>query len=118
MALSEDEAVQPSLPPFSGKDGACPKCASRCAETKWLVRPAGTLDQNIPRSEQAKRDWDWYASYWFGGDLLTALSRGRRDVRPDPQPWWPQEWLGRHCLICKHRWDEALATTETTKGST
>ena len=118
MALSEDEAVQPSLPPFSGKDGACPKCASRCAETKWLVRPAGTLDQNIPRSEQAKRDWDWYASYWFGGDLLTALSRGRRDVRPDPQPWWPQEWLGRHCLICKHRWDEALATTETTKDST
>jgi hypothetical protein len=96
--------VEPAecLPPFSGKDGACPKCGCRCAQTRYLrtltdpQRQIGLLGENGP----------WYAGYFSGGNAW----------RPFPSvtgiaPWWPDEWLGRLCMICGFRWDEAVVDT-------
>jgi hypothetical protein len=103
------EDPRPGLPPFSGKDGACPKCGCSCAQTRYLraltdpQRQIGLLGENGP----------WYAGYFSGG----------ADWRPYPSatgiaPWWPDEWLGRLCMICGFRWDEAVANTEQAGGGT
>jgi hypothetical protein len=102
----------PSLPPFSGKDGACPKCGSRCAESKWLIKPVGNVRDHIPRTDEAKKRAEWFTLYWIGGDWEVA----RMPVAPlmtlGPADWYPNEWLGRHCLTCGCRWDEAVVERE------
>lgn len=93
----------PGLPPFSGRDGACPKCGCRCAETKWLAKPLGTM--------RRAKDWDpSYTVYLVGGDLAKANQYSFLDA--SPASWYPDEWQSRHCLICGFRWDEALAEQE------
>ena len=98
----------PSLPPFSGIDGPCPKCGMRCARAKWLVRPNATPGYGF---DQKLRADPWFIGYHSGGDPATVhRSGGWWDM--GPAPWWPAEWLGRECTICGYRWDEQLAEQE------
>jgi hypothetical protein len=101
----------PGLQPYSGKDGACPKCGSRCAETKWLMKPASTDIRVI--SSWSTEIRPWYSVYLIGGNA--ARYDGSSSL--NPANWYPQEWLARHCLICQFRWDEALAATEQAGGA-
>lgn len=102
--MIEIEDERPGLPPYSGRDGVCPKCGCRCAETKWLVKPSDSLTR---MGLQSFTSDPWYVGYMTGGDLLTVARTGGY-WSAIPADWWPDEWLGRHCLICHHRWDEAV----------
>jgi hypothetical protein len=107
------EAGQPELPLFSGRDGACPKCQCRCARTKWLRRPGpGEIARVVRRPSDWGQDMrEWYGLFLIGGDY----ARLEDFSGFEPADWYPQEWLGRHCMICGYRWDEAVTTSETTE---
>lgn len=109
MTTMPDAAEQPHLPPFSGRDSACPKCGDAHVETRWLVKPVGRAQDHVPRTEEAAARAQWFALYWIGGSWDAA--RGAI-VTLGGAAWYPGEWLGRHCVFCKFRWDEAIAEAE------
>lgn len=96
-----------SLPPYSGRAGACPKCGDTHAATRWLIKP-----RYVPSgTASAFKDLDpWYHGYLTGGNFVEVVRAARLKI--DLADWWPDEWLGRYCPNCEHRWDEALAEQE------
>lgn len=107
--MPDIDADTPTLPPFSGRDGICPKCGCHCAETKWLIKPVGDVRSHIPRTDEATQRAKWFTLYWVGGSWDAARQPVAFLTALGPAGWYPDEWLGRHCLICGYRWDEQLA---------
>lgn len=78
-----DTPAPDTLPPFSGPDGRCAKCAAHAAETRHTTRQA----------PYPSKDTTWY-DLW-----LRSPDRGA----------YPVEWLARRCMRCSYRWDETVA---------